>query len=151
MDAYLLLKFVHVSLAIVAVGANLTYGIWLNRAERDPQHLAYVLRTVKLLDQRVANPSYGLLLVTGLALAWIGSIPYETFWIAASLALYLVAVAVGIVLYAPVIRRQLELASAGQAGTPAYRAVAARGRAMGVITGVVVIAIVFLMVVKPAL
>jgi len=31
-----LLRFAHVLLAIVAIGANLTYALWLRIGERDP-------------------------------------------------------------------------------------------------------------------
>ncbi len=72
MSLYVLLKFVHVLLTITAVGRNVTYGIWLARASRDPQHLPFALRGVKMLDDRIANPAYGLLLVTGVAMIFAG-------------------------------------------------------------------------------
>lgn len=39
MSAYQILKLVHVVLAIIAVGTNLTHGIWISRAAREPRHL----------------------------------------------------------------------------------------------------------------
>jgi hypothetical protein len=42
MTFYVVLKFVHVLLAIIAVGANITYGMWLGRAAREPAHLEHV-------------------------------------------------------------------------------------------------------------
>ncbi len=33
--------FAHVFVAVVAIGANLTYVLWLRIGERDPEHLAY--------------------------------------------------------------------------------------------------------------
>ena len=63
---YVLLKWVHVLLAITAVGANITYGIWIARsAKGDPKYHAQVLQTIRFLDNRIANPCYGLLLITG--------------------------------------------------------------------------------------
>lgn len=59
MTAYALLKFLHVLFAIVALGANATYGVWLTTAGRDPAQLGFALRGVKLLDDRFANPAYG--------------------------------------------------------------------------------------------
>jgi len=41
---YLILKFLHVLLAIIAVGFNASYPIWLTRAQRDPDHALWVLR-----------------------------------------------------------------------------------------------------------
>jgi hypothetical protein len=54
-------------MAIIAVGFNASYGTWLARAAREPEHQAHVLRGIKVLDDRFANPAYALLLVTGLA------------------------------------------------------------------------------------
>ena len=59
---YPYIKLLHVLLAIVAVGFNASYGIWLARAAREPEHLGHVLRGIKILDDRFANPAYGLLL-----------------------------------------------------------------------------------------
>jgi hypothetical protein len=41
MTLYVLLKFVHVLLAIVAIGFNASYGVWLVRAGREPELQAY--------------------------------------------------------------------------------------------------------------
>ncbi len=56
MSLFTLLKFLHVLLAITAVGANVTYGVWLSRAARDVRHLPFALRGVKMLDERLAKP-----------------------------------------------------------------------------------------------
>jgi uncharacterized membrane protein len=150
MEPYVLLKFGHVFLAIVAVGFNMSYGLWLARAEREPQHLGYVLASVRVLD-RVANAAYGLLLVTGLALLWVGAIPLTTFWILAALVLYVAAVVVGIAVYAPTLRGQIQALAASGPQSPEYRGYSARGRMLGILTALFVIAIVFLMVAKPTL
>jgi Predicted integral membrane protein (DUF2269) len=67
MNGYLLLKWIHVLMAITAVGTNITHGAWLTRAARGPQYIAFALRGVKTLDDRIAYPAYGALLLTGLA------------------------------------------------------------------------------------
>src|SRR2546430_17100462 len=72
MTWYSLLKFVHVLLAITAVGSNITYAAWNIRGAREPQHLAFALKGIQFLDNRVANPAYGLLLLTGLTLVAAG-------------------------------------------------------------------------------
>ena len=55
------LKFIHVLLAIVAVGFNASYGIWLARSASAPQATqSHVLRTIKFLDDRIANPAVNL-------------------------------------------------------------------------------------------
>jgi uncharacterized membrane protein len=103
MTIYIILKFLHVLLAITAVGANITYGVWLSRAAREPAHLEYVLRGIKVLDDRAANPAFGLLLVSGVAMVFAGRIPWTTPWILTSLVLYIVLVLVGLFGYTPLI------------------------------------------------
>ena len=81
------LKLAHILLAVVAVGFNFSYGILVGRAAREPEHLGHVLRTVKVLDDRFANPAYGLLLVLGLAMVFIGPWDITDLWILLSLGL----------------------------------------------------------------
>ena len=87
---YVLIKVVHVFAAIVAVGTNITYGVWIGRAKRDPASLPFALRGVKFLDDRVANPCYGLLVLTGFAMAGVSKLPLTTPWILAAIGLVLV-------------------------------------------------------------
>lgn len=150
MTLYVILKFVHILLAITAVGANITYGVWLSRAAREPAHLAYVLRGVKFLDDRVANPAFGLLFVTGVALVFAGRIPWTTPWILTALVLYAALVAVGLFGYTPLLRSQIA-ALAGGPDSPAYQKAAARAQRVGILLAIVVVIIVFLMVTKPPL
>jgi uncharacterized membrane protein len=146
---YLILKWLHVLLAIAAVGTNLTYGVWLGRASREAGALPFALRGVKLLDDRIANPSYALLLVTGLALLYVGGWPITTPWILLALVLYAVLLLVGLLGYTPTLREQIRLAEASDPAGPAYQAVARRGTSIGTGLAVVVVVIVFLMVTKP--
>jgi uncharacterized membrane protein len=148
---YSFLKFLHVLMAVVAVGFNASYGIWLARAAKEPEHAAHVLRGIKILDDRFANPAYALLLVLGLAMVWESGIPLSTFWIAASLVLYVVLVAIAVAGYTPALRQQVALAEAGRIDTDVYRKVAKRSGVIGGILAVTVVVIIFLMVVKPTL
>ena len=148
---FLLVKWIHVLSAITAVGANITYGIWIAQASREPKTLPFVLRNIKLIDSRVANPCYGLLLITGLTMAFILPIPLTTPWLLTALILYVIAALLGIVLYAPVAKRQAQLLESEGFDSPNYQAAAKRGRRLGILVAADVTIIVFLMVVKPAL
>jgi uncharacterized membrane protein len=145
------LKYVHILLAIVAVGFNASYGIWLARAARDPQHELWALRVIKTLDDRFANPAYGLLLATGLVMVWIGWPRITDLWIILALILYAVLVVLGAAGYTPTLRKQIAVLEAEGPGSAAYRRLASRGRALGITLAIIVIAIVFLMVMKPTL
>lgn len=151
MTLYEFLKFVHVLLAIVAVGFNASYGIWIARAAKEPEHELHVLRGIKFLDDRIANPAYGLLLAVGIALVFVGGWEITTFWILTSLILFVVTTLVAVVLYTPALRRQIALLEAGQGRSDEYAALSKRAAAIGAALGVLVVAIVFLMVTKPTL
>ena len=148
---YSFLKFLHVLMAVVAVGFNASYGIWLGRVAKEPEHTAHVLRGIKVLDDRFATPAYVLLLVFGMAMVWESGISLGTFWLAASLVLYVVLVGVAVGGYTPALRRLVELAEAGRISSDEYRAVASRGGLLGGILGVIVVVIIFFMVTKPTL
>jgi uncharacterized membrane protein len=145
---FLLLKLVHVASAIVAIGANVTYAIWMSRAHRDRAHLVFVIETIRFLDRRLALPAYALVLLTGIGMVARGAYSFTTGWIAAAIALYALAVVVGVVAFAPTIRRQLAEARRDPSSA-AYVELARRNQVLTLVTLVVVAAIVVLMVTKP--
>ena len=151
MTLYTLLKFVHVALAIVAIGFNLSYAIWLRGPANDPAHAAHVLRGIKTLDDRFATPAYVLLLVTGFALIFEAGIPVTTFWILSALVLYVGIVVGGFIFYTPTLRGQTALAEGGQSDSEEYRRLSKRGASIGGVLILLVFSIEFLMVTKPTL
>jgi uncharacterized membrane protein len=148
---FLLLKWLHILAAIVAVGANVTYGIWITRASREPKVLPFALRGIKLIDDRLANPAFGLLLVTGLLMTFVLPLPLTTPWVLTALVLYAFVVLVGLLGYSPTLRRQIELLDREGSASNDYQALARRGTILGAVLIVLVIVIIFLMVVKPGL
>jgi uncharacterized membrane protein len=147
---YTAAKFLHVLFAIIAVGYNASYGLWLARAARQPAATQlFTLRTIKLMDDRVANPLYGLLAVSGLFMVFTAGYPLTTLWIAAALVLYVIVLVIAVTLITPSFQRSLRALEAEGPESAAYRAAMARGRTFGILVSVLVVAIVFLMVVKP--
>jgi uncharacterized membrane protein len=144
-------KVIHILLAVVAVGFNLSYGILIGRAMREPDHLGHVLRTVKTMDDRFANPAYGLLLVFGLAMVFIGPWDITDLWILGSLGLYVVMVAVAAALYTPTLRNQIAALETHGAASAEFAALSARGTRVGMVLGALVVVIIGLMVLKPTL
>ncbi len=148
---FLLVKWVHVLAAITAVGANITYGIWMSRASAEPKMLPFVLRNIRWIDRRVANPCYALLLITGLIMAFTLPIPLTTPWLLSALVLYVAVALFGVFAYAPLTRRQVQLLESDGFEAPAYRHVAGASTRIGLLVTLIVVIIVFLMVVKPPL
>jgi uncharacterized membrane protein len=147
---YNLVKFFHILIVITAVGSNITYGIWQGRAGNSPEHESFVLHGVKFLDDRVANPAYLLVLVTGLTMGW-WHWSYTTHWIAAAIVLYVIMLLFGLAVYSPLLTRQIEALERDGPQSVAYRTVAIRATIAGVAVMVPILAILFLMVTKPSL
>ncbi len=150
-ELYNILKWLHILSAIVALGANATYGVWLASVARHPEALSFTLRTIKLIDDRMANVAYALSLVTGLLLVWLGPYPLTAPWLIVALGLYALVLVLGLLGYSPTLRRQILLAETVGPSSPQYAAVARRGTLIGVALAVVVVAIEFLMATKPVL
>jgi uncharacterized membrane protein len=143
-------RLIHILAVISAVGANATYQFWYARAGRDRDRLVWVIESVRVLDRRIANPSYIVALLAGVATVVTGGFSFESLWIAASIGLYILVAVIGIALYAPATRRQQALAAADPT-TPEYDAAARRSRMLGGVATGIVLVIVVLMVVKPTL
>ncbi|HEY0614935.1 MAG TPA: DUF2269 family protein [Candidatus Elarobacter sp.] len=146
---YLTLKFVHILLAITAVGANFTYGVWVARARRHPEFAVTALRGIAFLDTYIANPAYVLLLPTGAAMVAVGKIGFGTRWVSWAMGLWIIAIAIAYLLYAPVLRRQIGIIAEHGMDSAEFRATEGRANAMIGALSVIVLAILVLMVYKP--
>jgi uncharacterized membrane protein len=148
---FLILKYLHNLAAIIAIGFNLTYAVWIIRAQRDRAHLDFALRGVKLLDDYFANPAYLLLLLTGLGMVYLARYQLTQLWLLGGLILWVVAIILGYGFYTPTLRNQIKTLAASGAESAAYRRLAARGTALGITLGVIVLIILGLMIFKPVL
>ena len=150
MDWYLPLKLVHVLSAIVAVGTNVTYFVWLAAMKgRSQPEQSFALQTIKALDSRLANPAYGILPLTGVIMVLVGDLGFTTFWILAAIGLYVLVGVIAGVFFAPSLRRQTELVTREGTGSGAYEAAAHRTRTTGLFTMLPVAGILYLMVMQP--
>lgn len=151
MSLYTNLKYIHVLSAIVAFGANITYALWLTRAEKYPESLTFTLPTVKIIDDWVANPAYVLLFPTGWWLASLAGWPLTKPWILTALILYIVVSIVGLGIYTPNLKRQIALAESVGSESPEYKKISFRTTTIGIVLNILVLIVIYLMVVKPAL
>jgi len=147
---YTALKLVHILLAITAVGFNASYAIWLGRAGQMSTEInEFALRGVKFMDDRIASPAYGLLLVTGLVMVFIGPWSLATRWIDATLVVFVILVLMAVFFYTPALRNQIAALEQGGPGSAAYKSAAARQNLIGILLVVPVLLILYLMVFKP--
>lgn len=141
--------FLHIFAAIIAVGFNISYPVWIVRARRDPTHTAFALKGIKFIDDRIANPAYGVLLVTGLLMVYIGHYSLTTLWIDVALILFVALILVAALVYTPALREQVKLAEAGDTSSVAFTRLGARGQIAGMALGFIVLVILAMMVFKP--
>jgi hypothetical protein len=95
-----------------------------------------LLRTVKILDDRFANPAYGLLLVTGLTMVWVGDVDLTQFWPATALVLYALLVVLGLSVYSPALRAQIRAYKDAGPMSDEFKHASTRGRVVGAILAV---------------
>ena len=145
---YLLLKYIHILAAITAVGSNITYAVWNIRSRIEPAHMSFALKGIKFLDDRIANPAYGVVLLSGLLMVITGP-GFAHVWIIAALILFALLIAVAIAFYSPALRDQVKLAVAGDTSSDEFLTLERRARIVGIGTLVIVLVILVLMVFKP--
>jgi len=148
---FLIVKYIHILAAIVAVGLNISYAIWIIRAQREPAHTGFALKGIKFLDDRIANPAYGVLLLTGLLMVFIAGYSLTTLWIDIALVLFVLLVVVAVVFYTPTLREQVKLVESGDVSSAEFTRLAKRGQLAGQALGAIVLVILAMMVFKPNL
>ena len=144
---YLSLKFLHILIAIIAMGTSAGLGIILEFYGNHPMHGAFVLRAIRRLLAFVVVPGYVLMLATGL---WLVHLSWSLTmkWIQAALILW----GVGVILLTTalaVLRKQITLLEKTGPASDSYRRVSLFERSLGAGAGLVVVIILYLMVTKP--
>jgi uncharacterized membrane protein len=151
------LLFLHVLGAIVAFGPTFTFSIIGAMGGAELQHANFATRISYALTSRRVLPVGITLPITGLAMiAVVGINPLERerWWLALGIVLYVIAYGYGFFVQRKNVERVIELTSAppppGASGPPPeLRALVRRIQLGGMGMGLLIVAIVFLMVVKP--
>lgn len=148
---YLVLKFIHIAAAITAVGANITYGVWNARSQSEPAHLGFALKGIKFIDDRVANPAYGVVLLSGLVMIFVGHWSITSLWIILALVIFVILILVAVALYSPLLRQLIKVVDGGDTSSPEFSRLVNRNRMLGAVFGLLVLLILVMMVFKPTL
>ena len=149
MSLYTIVKFVHILVAIIAVGSSAGSSFWLRLAMDSPANLPFALRTARFMDNFVTRPGLAVLLLTGLWMAathWTLSI----LWVRAAIVLVVAVLVLLFTVVGPVHSRLIRaVENAGRTSPQAKRLelmfVLAGGGA-----GLLILLVVWLMVAKPA-
>jgi uncharacterized membrane protein len=160
------LLFLHVLGAIVAFGSSFSaFPIIGAMAGREPMHANFAARVSEAIELRVTVPLAIVQAITGALLIVAAGINLSSSgWLIVGIILYAIALGYALFVQGPAARRMVELTSAAGSAAPAagpapagpppgpppeLLATAARLQRGGMLLGVLVLAIVFLMVVKP--
>jgi hypothetical protein len=147
---YQVVVFIHVLCAVIAVGANATYVVWLSRGKMQRDQLLFVLRGIKFIDGRVANPAYGLLLLTGIAQVLMSGSTFHQTGLEWAMLLWVVLAALAYGMYSPGLRKQIKMLETGATpDDPVYVKLDGRQNIVGGILFLIALAILALMVFRP--
>jgi uncharacterized membrane protein len=148
---YNTLKFLHILLTIIAVGFSMTFGILLSRAARasqDGRELKYALTTVRLMS-RIANIGFVLIVLLGVGMMHIQGLSWAPIWIHGSAALFLISLALGIFVMAPMTNRRIAILETRGPSDPEFIRLSKRSAMLGGILSLITLTIIWLMVAKP--
>jgi uncharacterized membrane protein len=151
MSSYTVLVFLHVSAAIVWLGAAVTIQLLAIRADRsgDPGELQKIAADSEWLATRLFIPASLLVLAFGIALVVDGPWSFDQFWIVLGLAGYAFSFLVGILYLSPESGRIERLVAEHGGGHPAVIAATRRIFLVSRIELGVLFVVVLDMAVKP--
>jgi uncharacterized membrane protein len=152
--SYTVSVWIHISAALVGFGATFAEAVTFQVAMKlDKRHLPYVHRLQLFINQRLATPGLVIVILTGFYQVSKGDWSFGDAWISGTFA---IAIVLGGLLggyFIPTDRKlgaqvEQELAEGGEL-SEGYLAAVRREGAIGGLTGLLIIAAIFLMVIKP--
>ncbi len=145
--AYFWMKFIHILIAILALGTSAGLGILLELYGDKPSHGVFLLRAIERIELLFVIPGYVLMLATGLWMVHL-SWPLTAKWVEVAIVLWSIGlILLGVSLY--LLHKQIKLFNAEGPVSEQYRRTALLDRFFGAASGFVVVAILYLMVFKP--
>jgi hypothetical protein len=147
LSAFLIVKLLHILLAIVGVGFTTSFGLIMACA---PPERPIAINAIARLE-KVSGPAFGGLLVTGLLMAWLGNLDWKVLWFASSLALMVVAMALSLGVARPTLAKQVELCKQSPPPVDELSRLGARSKRVGMILSLISLTLISLMIFKPVL
>ncbi len=153
------LLFLHVLGAILAFGPTFAFSIMGAMAGKEPQHSNFSARQTAAIGTKLSYPLAIIQGITGVLLIVSGQFDIMSrLWLQVSIVLYLIAIVYALTVQRNALHRLIELTAtpppAGSPpGPPPPELLATVGKIQrgGMMLGILIIVIVFLMVVKPTL
>jgi uncharacterized membrane protein len=120
------------------------------KGKMEKDHLLFALRGIRFMDGKVANPCYGLILITGFTMAYIADYNIlSVTWILYPLILFGIMGVLAFAVYSPTLKKQIDTLEKQDVNSPAYRAMEKKQMVVGAILFTLAVAIIAIMVIKP--
>ncbi len=146
-----LLWYIYLILLIVAVGPNVTYAVWIQRATANPEALPFTLNGIKAINDRIVLPATGLALIAWVVMVYVSGQSLLLPWVLLTSIFWLAALLIGIIGYSPALRKQIALAESAGVDNDEYKSAAWRGMILGIVIGLIFLLILLLMAFQPTL
>lgn len=156
---YNVVLFVHVTAAVAAFGGTFGYGIVAAILNRPGQvrHVPFWHRVQHELGAKLIIPGALILLVAGIYMAAVGNFDFGSTFVSIGMIIVIVLLALGFAFFMPnelraarAAERDIEAAGSGEVTLgPAYQALARRLAGVGILANLLIVAAIFLMVMKP--
>jgi uncharacterized membrane protein len=156
---YNVVLFVHVTAAVAAFGGTFGYGIVAGVLMRAGQvrHVPFWHRVQHELGNKLITPGALVLLVAGIYMAAVGNYDFSDLFVTLGIVIVIVLLGLGHGFFGPtelraaeVAERDIEAAGPGEVTlSPEYQALAKRLAGVGILANLLIIAAVFVMVIKP--
>jgi uncharacterized membrane protein len=150
------LLFLHVLAAIVAFGPTFAFPIIGAMSGHEPQHANFAVRATHRIGDLLVEPFAISMFITGALMIWSAGIPVferDARWLLVAIVLYLVALLLSFFVSRPNVKKVIALSRGDgpPSGPPPPEMLSAISvvQRVGMILLVLLVAIVFLMVVKP--
>lgn len=151
------LLFLHVLGAIIAFGPTFSFAIIGAMGGKEPQHANFATRVSARISDRVVEPLAVVQGVTGVLLIISAGLDlFASRWLLLGIVLYVIALTFALTLQRTTVNKVVAMTSAppppGASGPPpGLPELVKKVQRGGMFLGLMIIAIVFLMVVKPSL
>lgn len=151
------LLFLHVLGAIIAFGPTFSFAIIGAMGGKEPQHANFATRVSARISDRVVEPLAVVQGVTGVLLIISAGLDlFASRWLLLGITLYVIALTFALTLQRTTVNKVVAMTSAppppGASGPPpGLPELVKKVQRGGMFLGLMIIAIVFLMVVKPSL
>jgi uncharacterized membrane protein len=152
--------FLHITAVVVGLGATFAESVMFPVAMKtSPRHLPYVHRLQLTLNRFFGSPALLVILATGIYQMAEGNWEWGDFWVSGTLAIVLVIGGINGAYFIPMDRKLLpmverDIEASGDGEVQLSEEYLRLGRIegmMGALTGLLIVAAIFLMVTKPGL